>query len=218
MQEHHLPTVKTARYYLLSEPSYKIKRVCILFHGYAQLAKEMLENFKDLQDEETLFIAPEGFNRFYKRGFYGDVGASWMTKEDREIEIKDYLIFINNLYQSISTQLNAPKTSVNLFGFSQGAATAFRVFADNKFKVDNLILWAGSPPRDSDFKKARILSVSTNIKIYVGNEDKLVNHEKMNETLNLLKESKLKYELINYNGGHEIPEGLLKEAILICKR
>jgi len=213
MQEYHLPTIKTARYYILGQPSYKAKKLWFVFHGYAQLAAEMLEKFNGLENEETVFIAPEGFNRFYKKGFYGDVGASWMTKEDRENEIKDYMIFINNLYQKYASQLNTPKLSVNLFGFSQGAATAFRVFADNKFKVDNLILWAGAPPLDVDYKKARILSVSTNIKIFVGKDDKLVNKEKLDETLKRLNESKMKYELLNYDGGHEIKTEVLKETI-----
>ncbi len=214
MQEYHLPTIKTARYYVLGEPSYRTRKLWIVCHGYAQLAKEFLEVFSGFENDETLIVAPEGISRFYKQGFYGGIGASWMTKEDRDYEIKDYLIFINNVYQKIVSQVNPQKLSVNLLGFSQGAATAFRAFIDNKFKVDNLILWAGSPPHDVDYKKARLLSVSTNIKIFFGSEDKLINKEKMVNTIKLLDESKLKYELITYNGGHEITQKLLRNLLI----
>jgi hypothetical protein len=53
------------------------------------------------------------------------------------------------------------------------------------------------------------LSVSTNIKIFIGDNDKFIKKEKLKETLELLDENKLRYELINYTGGHEMISELM---------
>ena len=211
MKEEHFPTLKTARYFQLGELGFKTKTIWFVFHGYGQLANEMLENFKGLENESTVIVAPEGFSRFYKKGFYGGVGASWMTKEDRETEVKDYIIFINNLYHHLTAGLNVSKINVNLFGFSQGVATAFRVFANNKFKVEKLILWSSPPPVDLELKKVRILSASTEIKIFAGKKDNFFSIEKIEESLILLNENKVKYEFVLFEGGHQINKDLLQK-------
>lgn len=213
MKEKHITTLKSSRYFLLGELSHKTRDIWILFHGYGQLASEMLNSFKGFENDQRVFVAPEGFSRFYKKGFFGQVGASWMTKEDRDSEIKDYLLFINNIYKQVSAEVNVVKSSINLFGFSQGAAAAFRVFADNKFKVDNLVLFASPPPSDVDLRKIRILSASTSIKVLAGRNDKLVDLSKMKEGVQPLLDNKVKFDLIEFDGGHEITESVLKTSI-----
>ncbi len=212
MKEEHISTLKSARYFTLGEPGYKTRTIWFVFHGYGQLASEMLSWFSGFESEERIIIAPEGFSRFYKKGFFGEIGASWMTKEDRETEIKDYTIFINNLYQHIVSGMNTAKLSVNLLGFSQGVATAFRVFADNKFKVDNLVLYCSPPPHDVDFKKIRILSAATDIKVLAGKNDVLVNLDKMKEGLKPLQDSKVNFEFLEFEGGHELNKQILNET------
>ena len=39
-------------------------------------------------------IAPQGLHKFYLEGTSGRVGASWMTKENREDDIKNYLVYL----------------------------------------------------------------------------------------------------------------------------
>ena len=56
---------KTARYYIMGEPSEKINSVWIVLHGYGQLAEEFGGYFKTLNNESILVVAPEALNKFY---------------------------------------------------------------------------------------------------------------------------------------------------------
>ncbi|MEO8211039.1 MAG: phospholipase, partial [bacterium] len=86
IEENTIKIEKSARFYL-NEPSKKnIKSVWIVLHGYAQLAKDFINEFDFLSDEDTLIITPEGLSKFY---FKDKIAASWMTKEDRSNEIND---------------------------------------------------------------------------------------------------------------------------------
>ncbi len=82
-------TPRTAHYYSTQIGPNEPENVWILFHGYGQSASYFLMNFKDFEPENSLLIAPEGLSKFYLKGVDGRVGASWMTKENREAEIQD---------------------------------------------------------------------------------------------------------------------------------
>jgi hypothetical protein len=83
----NISVTKTARYFLSKNNFEKIDTVMFVLHGYGMPAEKFLEEFKELDTENILIVAPEGLSRFYTKGFYGSIGASWMTKEDREHEI-----------------------------------------------------------------------------------------------------------------------------------
>jgi len=89
---------KTARYFTLGTLSDKIETVWFVLHGYGQLAKDFIDEFSILENNTTYIIAPEAINKFYLRGFTGKIGATWLTKEDRENEIKDYNNFLENVF------------------------------------------------------------------------------------------------------------------------
>src|SRR5436189_6276382 len=92
MQEHHVSTPRSARYFTLgsSEHAAEVWFVC---HGYGQLASRFLERFRPIEAERRCIVAPEGLSRFYltesaaeRRG-----GASWVTGGDRLREDEDYV-------------------------------------------------------------------------------------------------------------------------------
>ena len=96
-----MKTLKTARYYLAGSPSGKTKNIWIVIHGYGQLAGKFIQQFEFLINDETVVIAPEGLSRFYTGSATGElIGAGWMTKEERDNEIKDYIISLttNKVY------------------------------------------------------------------------------------------------------------------------
>ena len=114
----------SARYSKLGNITSQTKTVWFVLHGYGQLAPYFIRKFQLLNEIGHCIIAPEGLNRFYKHGFRGRVGASWMTKEDRVRDIENYLSYLNSVYSlEIPTE---PPFQINLLGFSQGAATASR--------------------------------------------------------------------------------------------
>lgn len=142
MKENHLIINKTARFYTIGELNEKTKQVLIVLHGWGMNAKDFLSSLEPLANDETFFIAPEALNRFYLKGSGGVIGATWMTKEDRLNEIKDYINYLDDLYDLFDLEKH-PHAHISALGFSQGASTVTRwVNAGNK-KIDTLIVYAG---------------------------------------------------------------------------
>src|ERR1019366_2165212 len=99
--QHHIPVQKTARYYTLGQIGPEITDVWFACHGYGQLASDFAAEFECIEAPERLIVVPEALSRFYVPagpGLHGPdakVGATWMTREDRESEIADYVSYLD---------------------------------------------------------------------------------------------------------------------------
>lgn len=209
--ENILRTEKSYRYYIEGNLD-TAKHLIIVLHGYGQLAKFFIRKFNTLLNPETAIIAPEGMHRFYLKGSSGRVGASWMTKEAREDDIKDNINFLNELLSSLDTK----GKKLSLIGFSQGGATAARWHQMGNFHFNNFVLWASVFP--PDIKDINISSVFDNSKNYfvVGDKDEFLDNVKIDAIETDLKHKKLNFEFIKFEGDHNIfPEPLKKLKILL---
>src|SRR5690349_3227636 len=88
LTEHHITVKRTARFYTLGELNNNTKDIWIFIHGHRDLAGKFITKFAELADSGNFLIAPEALMRLYIKGDSGNVGASWMTKEDREADIQ----------------------------------------------------------------------------------------------------------------------------------
>ena len=113
---------KKARYYQIGDPNKNISNVWIVLHAYAMLSEFFIQKFKNLDNGNTLIIAPEALNRFYIDGTYNRVGASWMTKEERESDIEENIQYLNAIIESIYSDVGHRDFNLNVLGFSQGGA------------------------------------------------------------------------------------------------
>jgi predicted esterase len=161
-------------------------------------------------------IAPEGLSRFYvdplqSTGRASDrVGATWMTKENRLTDIENYLNYLNSLY----IRLDLPSTiPVTLLGFSQGAATVSRWIAAGKIAFNRLILWSGVFPPDMDLDSAREILKEKEIVFVYGREDPFINGSHYRSMETIVKKLEIHPQVITFDGGHEIPEEVLKNLI-----
>jgi predicted esterase len=202
-EKHILKIEKTATYYTLGSIE-TAETIWFVLHGYGYLAKFFINKFSPILDDKTCVIAPEGLSKFYLNGVGvdGRVGASWMTKENREDEIIDYVNYLNQLYNLLITNKNL---KINIVGFSQGGATACRWVSDGKIKVDNFILWASVFPDDINFKT--IENVTTFF-LY-GDDDEYVTEERIKKQQAILTQSGTKIKTILFEGTHDIPEDVL---------
>lgn len=196
--EQHIEVTKTARYYTLGNLTPKTKEIWFVLHGYAQLAKNILQKFESVTTNSNYIIAPEGLNKFYAKGFSENPVANWMTNEDRENEIKDYCNYLNKLYTHL--QINND-IKVNVIGFSQGVSTATRWIESNSFRFDKLILIAGEIAKEFQTKLPSKLSNLETIFLY-GNKDPFIDKRKIDNLSTLYKSSLMK--IIEFDGGHEI--------------
>jgi predicted esterase len=133
-----------------------------VLHGHGQLARVFLGYFKDIASADRLIVAPEALNRYYlESGASGRtrdarIGATWMTREDRENEIADYVDWLDAVWKEVA----AAASAVTVLGFSQGVATACRWIAAGHSRADRLIAWAGQLPPDveaTSFKRLQSL-------------------------------------------------------------
>ncbi|HXM38478.1 MAG TPA: hypothetical protein VN908_07440 [Gemmatimonadales bacterium] len=210
MQEHHLPVSRTARYFTLGSPEHA-RDVWIVCHGYGKLAARFLERFLPLEDEYRYIVAPEGLSRFYATESPAErrVGASWMTREDRLHEIEDYVRYLDAVYK----QVLPPGATITALGFSQGAATVCRWVAMGASRVDRLIVWGGEIPPDLDLTRgsaAERLRIARLMLVY-GTRDEFFTPKIVAATESRLREHGIAYELVSFEGGHEIHEPTLKK-------
>lgn len=117
-----------------------------VLHGYGQLVEYFSQKFSDIPLKDVLFVFPEGRHRFYLRGTSGRVGASWMTKEWREEDIRLNILSLDLLHETILKSISPEKITV--IGFSQGGATAARWLAQGKVNCNHFISWASVYPPD----------------------------------------------------------------------
>ena len=200
---------KTHKYSQLGKCSTKIDTVWIVLHGYGMLSEYFIKKFECILNEKTVVIAPEGSNRFYLNNNYSRVGASWMTKVDKEKDIEDNISFIETLYTKIVDDIGHNNFKLKTLGFSQGGATLVRWIMSNSIKVDSLILWGSDIPKDSLTNQNKSRWSSINIKIVIGKKDEYISDENKKKVIDAVNAYGLSYKLIEYDGPHKIIESEL---------
>lgn len=214
MQEHSVNFLFTARYFKLGSITPDTRHIWIVLHGYGQLARYFIKKFNALDDGQTCVLAPEGLSRFYvediaTRMHTGStrVGATWMTRENRLMDIGNYMEYLTAIYEAeVKPQVHVP---VTILGFSQGAATASRWILDNRIQFTRLILWAGIVPHDMDFIQGQTVLSKKEFLLVYGDQDPYLNTERLNELNVLTKKLGVEPTLISFHGGHDIDEKTL---------
>ena len=182
------------------------KSLLIALHGYGYLAEYFIRKFQNVDLEKYVVVCPEAPHRFYQSGNSGRVGASWMTKEDRRNDIKDYVTFLDTLLNSLKT--TAQFESITLLGFSQGGATACRWLAYGQHTFDRLILWATVFPPDME-KEYLIKFRSSDNYFVFGMKDEFYSSDKVREHFEELNLLNIPFEMRNFDGTHTIHEETL---------
>lgn len=212
MEAHRISVLKTARYFTLGLPGKHIREIWFVCHGYRQLAKNFLSKFAGLDDGKTLVVAPEGYHRFYVEGYAGKVGASWMTSEDREADIADYIGYLNHLYDRVTAGCNLDAASVNVLGFSQGTATVGRWCVSGTKKIDRLVLWAGRFPTDVDAPAVERHLANVPVDFVVGTQDAFISEDDIRAHSSWLAAQPFTHSLTTFQGGHVVEEATLLEV------
>lgn len=206
MHEHRLPVSRTARYFTLGAAATAAREVWFVLHGYGQLAARFLRGFAPLDDGKRLIVAPEALSRFYlDPAEHQKVGATWMTREDRLTEIADYVRYLDAVYQDVFVRVQRAGKTVQVLGFSQGAATACRWAALGSTEIDRLIVWSGEVPPDLDLAGLRRIPL-----VFVhGRQDEFITSKVAATIEARLREHGIQYRMVPFEGAHELDEGLL---------
>lgn len=212
----HLEVPRSARFAWLGTAGPSVRDVWVVCHGHRQLAARFLGNFLPLRSDERLLVAPEALNRFYlsQAGSHGPdsaVGGTWMTREDRRWEIRDYVRYLDLLADRIFSAVGRSSGArLRALGFSQGAATAARWTAYGRAAVDELILWSGGIPPDLDLGRWGGRLESVRVTLVRGEQDELLAPDAMDETEERLRSRDLPFRSLGHPGGHELHAGTLE--------
>lgn len=205
--QHNVKIVKNARYFSNEKP--QADKLLIALHGYGQLASYFIKKFSDINDNWYV-VAPEGLHRFYKEGYAGRVGASWMTKEDRENDIEDNIEWLNQLIAHLTKENSY--SEIVILGFSQGASTATRFFYSGQQTIDRLIIWASVFPPDMDVSKLFMKKeLDKKNSFVIGTKDAFFTEQQRLETVSFFEQ--LNYKTITFEGGHEIDTRTLNNIL-----
>lgn len=210
MEEHHLSTPRTARYHTLGDPA-SAKHIWIVLHGYGQLARYFLRSFEDLETDR-LIAAPEGLSRFYSDIAHTRVGATWMTREDRDHEILDQAAYLDRLAEHLRQQC-PPGTPLSVLGFSQGVATGCRWALETKHKLEGLVMWGGTIPPEPSAADLREKWQEIKMVLVHGEQDRLVNEEAFLSNGSRLQAAGLANTTVRFTGGHELDRITLRQVM-----
>ena len=156
-------------YSTLNTLSHNTKNVWIVCHGLGFLSRYFIKYFNELNPEENYIIAPQAQSKHYLKNQFKHIGASWLTKENTQNEIKNVLNYLDSVYEQ--ERINMINTNVIVLGFSQGVSVVTRWIAQRGIKCNSLLLYAGKLPRE--FSKTDFTAIK-NIKLIVGDTDAYV--------------------------------------------
>jgi predicted esterase len=205
---HHLVVPRTARYVTEGEIE-AAEEVWFVLHGYSMLASSFLTWFEAAARPGRLLVAPEGLSRaYFEEGGARRVGASWMTREDREVEIEDYVRYLDLLADRVLGAA-ARDARVEVHGFSQGTATACRWLGLGRLRASRLVLWAGGVPPDLPLDRLRAALLETAFVIALGSRDRYVSEADVEREAARLAAAGITPELRRFEGGHRVDRGTL---------
>lgn len=209
--EHRVTVERSARVYTLGNT--RAAEAWVVLHGYGQLAARFIGKFAGIAVHERVIVAPEALNRFYFElpriggppAAERRVGAAWMTREDREAEIADYVAYLDRMLPSVAPEARA----VTVLGFSQGVATALRWVALGSTPVQRLILWAGASPPDLDLHRLAERLAGVRVHVVMGERDPIGVGGELEKQLDALEQVGIQSEITQFEGGHTLDAAVL---------
>lgn len=209
--QNHVEFVLKAPYASLNRLTEHTKSIWVVFHGYGQLAEHFIKRFDVFDSETTFIVAPQGLSKFYLLENFTKVGASWMTKEDRLVELENQRNYFDAVMSHAFNGFDLSQYDINFLGFSQGVSMMARMAAHTQLPLVNFVAWAGGFPPELESKDFDFLSESAHLKIVLGDEDQFFKKEKYQAQIDKMESCLgLKAELNIFQGKHEVKREVLK--------
>jgi len=205
LTRHTLEVPRTARYHVLGTPGPATRQLEFVLHGYGQLAAPFLASVALRAGPARVLVAPEGLSRYYLRRGTGEVGASWMTKEERALEIVDTLRYLDRVVDAVG----ADGRELALLGFSQGAAAAARWAVLGASRFARVVLWGCPLPPDLELEAHAQRARLPTWVFVAGASDATAEPAALERDVARLRALGATVEWHAFAGGHELEPGLL---------
>lgn len=199
MQDRIVATEIHGRYLAIPAAATGQAPLLVGFHGYGEDAQIQLERLQAIPGSDLwLKVSIQALHRFYQRRT-NQVGASWMTREDREIAIADNIAYVSKCIGAISNEWHLLPVIV-FAGFSQGVAMAFRAAVRSPHGKAAVIAVGGDIPPEIVAADLSCLSAAL---IARGTSDGYYSEEQFGKDEQRLRRSSVDVHALSFNGGHE---------------
>lgn len=152
---HQIATIVHGRYLVERGTTAEDPPLLVGFHGYGENASAHLEKLRQIPGAGSwLLCAVQAPHPFYTKK--GDVVASWMTKQDRELAIDDNIRYAASVVAELR-RTHGHGGPLVYAGFSQGVAMAWRAAVRSGHPCQGLIALAGDvPPEVASTRQATV--------------------------------------------------------------
>lgn len=227
---HHLTVARTARYATVGAAPADAARLWVAFHGYGQRALDFVGPVAEVVPPDTRVVAPEGLSRFYldaplaDGGHLARIGATWLTRDDREHELRDALAMVQAVVAREHAAIVAARGRrpvLGVLGFSQGVAMSQRwaVVAHENPSLGRAVqlaahvLWAGGLAHDVADDAMRAAWRDTPVHAVWGTRDRFATATTVaaqHDRLRTLADTVGRH---TFEGGHRLDAALLRERL-----
>jgi len=178
----------------------------LILHGHGMLAQGILHWFRPAERPHRLLVAPEALSRFYT-DVQGPrtVGASWLTREDRDHDIADTLAYLD---RAVDLCIR-PGLPLEVHGFSQGVGVGARWAVHTARGIRRLVCWAGGFPDDVGGAAVTRVLGGRPVDMVVGETDAMVSPDRIAADATRLRQQGQPVTIHRFVGGHRIDDGVL---------
>jgi predicted esterase len=209
---------RTATVALLGSQASGVRELWYVLHGYGSLATDFLGDFVAIDDGARWIVAPEALSRFYledvqtrvrNKNANAKIGASWMTKHERESEIEDYIAYLNTVHRVMHTRAGG-QAKVTVLGFSQGAAAASRWVASGGVNAARLVIWGSSIAPEIDLATAGSPIRAPETVMVVGTKDVFATPKVVEAEFARMRAANFPFRSLSFEGGHRMDDDTLR--------
>lgn len=196
-------------YETLNSLTDKTKNIWFVSHGMGFLTRYFLRYFESLNKEENFIIAPQAPSKYYLPPKMRHVGASWLTKENTQLEMENIVRYFDGLFKQ---EKLPPQSNFIVLGFSQGVSVALRYLAKREISCDQIIIHSGKIPNELKPLDFEHLPQSTKVLLIYGNQDEYLDAPQIEIEINRAKSLfGDRLEIYPFEGGHEINMNLVSK-------
>lgn len=191
----------------------RARELWYVLHGQAMRAAEILEMAGALDDGSRLLVAPEALNRHYVGPAVSrdaPVGATWMTRAEREADIRDYVAYFESVHARMRERFGGTTPPVTILGFSQGGAAAVRWAAAGAVRPVHLVAWASSLPPEVDWRALMERQPGLRVTYVCGTRDRFITPKYLEAQHAILRDAGVPFAARSFAGGHRLDDDALR--------
>ncbi|WGK64148.1 alpha/beta hydrolase [Croceiramulus getboli] len=198
-------------YSTLNKRTDKTKNVWFVFHGMGYLSRYFLNYFKHLNREENYIIAPQAPSKYYQDDRFKHVGASWLTREERDRSMQNNLNYLNAVFEGELGTVDLSNLRFIVLGYSQGVSVALRWIASRNISCDDLVIHSGGLPEELEKSQFEHLQNASIHQVF-GDSDHYISPSRLD-----LEQKKSKalfgdqVTQVVFKGGHEVNTSFIEQ-------